>query len=53
MWTRTERSSTASWSRRATRVRVDPEIARSPNRDVWARMEAEEAERTDRARANR
>jgi len=36
-----------------TRVRVDPEIARSPNRDEWERMEAEEADRKDRARANR
>jgi hypothetical protein len=36
-----------------TRVRVDPEIARSPNRDEWERMEAEEAERKERARASR
>jgi hypothetical protein len=38
-----------------TRVRVDPEIARSPNRDEWERLEAEEAERKteERARANR
>jgi hypothetical protein len=39
-----------------TRVRVDPEIARSPNRAEWERLEAEEAERKavgDRARASR
>jgi hypothetical protein len=40
----------------ATRIRVDPEVARSPNRAEWERLEAEEAERkssVDRARANR
>jgi hypothetical protein len=36
-----------------TRVRVDPEIARSPNREEWERMEAEEAEKKERARASR
>jgi hypothetical protein len=35
-----------------TRVRVDPEVARSPNRAEWERLEAEEAERrADPARA--
>jgi hypothetical protein len=37
-----------------TRVRVDPEVARSPNRAEWERLEAEEAERAEaRTRANR
>jgi hypothetical protein len=37
-----------------TRVRVDPEVAGSPNRAEWERLEAEEAERkTERARAGR
>jgi hypothetical protein len=41
-----------------TRLRVDPEVARSPNRDEWERLEAEEAARTAaetgaRSRANR
>jgi len=36
------------------RVRVDPEVARSPNREEWERLEAEEAARTSaRARAPR
>ena len=40
----------------ATRLRVDPEIARSPNRAEWERLEAEEAANkanVERARANR
>ncbi len=42
-----------------TRVRVDPEVARSPNRAEWERLEAEDAERkaaedrAARSRANR
>jgi len=39
-----------------TRVRVDPEVARSPNRAEWERLEAEEASLRaggGRARANR
>lgn len=37
-----------------TRVRVDPEVARSPNRAEWERLEAEEEQRkTERARAAR
>jgi hypothetical protein len=34
----------------APRVRVDPEIARSPNRDEWERLEAEEAQRSANTR---
>jgi hypothetical protein len=33
-----------------TRVRVDPELAKSPNRAEWERLEAEEAERTAASR---
>jgi hypothetical protein len=39
---------------RGGRVRVDPEVARSPNRVEWERLEAEEAERkAERARTTR
>ncbi len=37
-----------------TRVRIDPEVARSPNRDEWERLEAQaEAEKQARTRAQR
>jgi hypothetical protein len=36
-----------------SRLRVDPELARSPNRAEWERLEAEEAERTGSAGAPR
>jgi hypothetical protein len=37
-----------------TRVRVDPEVARSPNRDEWERLDAQaEAEKQARTRAQR
>jgi hypothetical protein len=34
-----------------TRVRVDPDLATSPNRAEWERLEAEEAERTAASRS--
>ncbi|HEY2511818.1 MAG TPA: hypothetical protein VGI39_13210 [Polyangiaceae bacterium] len=36
-----------------TRQRIDPEIAHSPNREEWERLEALEAERAARARQSR